>query len=97
MRMGDSTSRPWAIWLISRDESLPNYQVFYYDDRQVSRIYEMSLANGVWKMWRESPGFWQRYEGQVSADGNTITAQWEKSKDGSRWEHDFDIRYTRKK
>ncbi len=95
MRMGERTSRPWAIWLISRDETHPNYQVLYYDDRQVSRIYEMSFANGVWKMWREAPDFWQRYEGQVSADGNTITAQWEKSNDGVQWEHDFDIRYTR--
>ncbi len=95
MHVGDKPRTPWAIWLISRDESRPGYQMFYYDDRQVSRIYAMSFENGLWKMWRESPGFWQRYEGKVSEDGNTITAQWEKSNDGTSWEHDFDVRYTR--
>ena len=95
IRMGDPPDAPWAIWLISRDESRPDYQVFYYDDRQVSRIYEMSLNNDQWKIWRESPGFWQRYEGKISNDRNMITAQWEKSTDGLHWEHDFDVRYTR--
>ncbi len=93
MRMGTRT--PDAIWLIGRDESTGEYRVLYYDARRVSRIYEMSFSEGVWKMWRQSPGFWQRYEGQVSADDNTITARWEKSKDGLAWEHDFNITYTR--
>jgi len=96
MRMGDkSTSPPQALWLIGRDDSTPNYTVLYYDARCVSRVYEMSFSEGVWKMWREAPGFWQRYEGTVSKDGKTITAHWEKSSDGSRWEHDFDVTYTK--
>jgi hypothetical protein len=46
-------------------------------------------------MWREAPGFWQRYEGAVSQNGKTITAHWEKSSDGARWEHDFEVLYTK--
>lgn len=95
LRMGDRPSPPWAIWLISRDQERPGYSAFYYDDRQVSRIYEMSFADGVWKMWRDSPGFSQRYEGKLSRDGNTITAEWQRSQDGLNWEHDFDVKYTR--
>ncbi len=86
---------PDAIWLIGRDDSTADYTVLYYDSRRVSRVYQMSFSDGVWKMWRESPDFWQRYEGKVSDDGKTITARWEKSKDGATWEHDFDITYTR--
>ena len=86
---------PDAIWLISRDESTPNYLVFYYDNRKVSRVYEMSFSDGIWKMWRNSPGFSQRFEGNFSEDGNTITARWENSSDGSTWEHDFDVTYTK--
>ena len=86
---------PDAIWLIGRDESNPNYTVLYYDSRKVSRIYEMSFLNGEWKMWRNSPGFSQRYTGKLSKDGNTITASWEKSVDGKNWEHDFNITYAR--
>ncbi len=96
MRMGDKPpSPPTAIWLIGRDESRPDYTVLYYDARSVSRVYEMSFSESVWKMWRESPGFWQRYEGKLSNDGDTITAHWEKSSDGTAWEHDFDITYRR--
>ena len=91
MRMGDD-----ATWLISRDNSSRDYKVFYYDSRKVSRIYEMSFSEAIWKMWRNSPNFSQRYEGKISKDGNTITAKWEKSTDGINWEHDFDVSYTRK-
>ena len=96
MRMGDKPAGPPAAqWLISRDESIPNYSVFYYDSRSVSRVYEMSFSEGVWKMWRNAPGFYQRYEGTVSKNGKTITARWEKSGDGAAWEHDFDVTYTK--
>jgi len=96
MRQGEqSGAPPSARWVIGRDESGPDYKVLYADDRGVSRIYEMSLSDGLWKVWRDNPGFSQRYEGRVSPDRKTIVAHWEKSFDGVAWEHDFDITYTR--
>ena len=96
MRMGDKPAdAPAALWLISRDESISNYIVLYYDSRSVSRVYEMSFSEGVWKMWRNAPGFCQRYEGTVSEDSKTIAARWEKSSDGPTWEHDFDVTYAK--
>jgi hypothetical protein len=86
---------PDAIWLMGRDESTPSYVVLYYDNRKVSRVYEMSFSDGTWKMWRNSPDFSQRFEGKLSEDGNTITAHWQKSSDGSTWEHDFDVTYVK--
>lgn len=88
---------PDAIWLFSRDEVQANHTVLYYDARKVSRVYEMSFSEGVWKIWRNSPGFSQRFEGKISDDGNSITAHWEISSDDSTWEHDFDVTYTRVK
>lgn len=94
MYMGERPpGTPDATWLISRDESVPHYHTFYYDTRKVSRVYEMSFSDGIWKMWRNSSDFSQRFEGQVSKDGKTITAHWEKSSDGLTWEHDFDVKY----
>jgi len=96
MYMGNKPpSTPDAIWLISRDESTTNYTVLYYDNRKVSRVYEMSFSADIWKMWRNSPDFSQRFEGRFSNDGNIITALWEKSGDGATWEHDFDVTYTK--
>ena len=96
MRMGDRPPNPpAAVWLISRDESDTTYKVFYYDNRHVSRIYEMSFGENVWRWWRDSPNFSQRFTASISEDGNAITGQWEKSSDGVAWEHDFDVTYSR--
>jgi len=92
---GKPLSPPAALWLISRDEAVPNYTVLYYDSRSVSRVYEMSFSEGEWKMWRNAPGFCQRYEGVVSKNGEAITAHWARSNDGTTWEHDFDVTYTK--
>ena len=45
MRQGaQSGTPPSARWAIGRDESSPYCKVLYCDNRGVSRIYEMSLA-----------------------------------------------------
>lgn len=86
---------PSATLLISRDDTTDIYTVFHYDSRGVSRVYEMSLQGSVWKIWRQAPGFHQRFAGTLSEDRNSIRAAWEKSADGMQWEHDFDLIYTR--
>jgi hypothetical protein len=97
-RMGEKlSSAPQATWLIGRDESTPNYTALYYDSRSVSRVYQLSFSDGIWKLWREAPNFWQRFEGKLSKDGKIIKAHWEKSEDGTTWEHDFDLTYTKLK
>lgn len=86
---------PTSTWVIGRDDSGDTYTALYYDSRGVSRVYQMSFGQGVWKLWREAPGFWQRYSGTLGDDGRSITGAWEKSPDGSSWELDFDLVYTR--
>src|SRR5260370_8988484 len=52
---------PQALWLMSRDDSTPNYTVLSYDARSVSRVYKMSFSEGVWKMGRQPPAFSHRH------------------------------------
>ena len=87
---------PTALSVIGHDDTLEPCSMLYADERGVARIYQMSLEGGVWKMWRDSPGFLQRVTGTFSADGNTITCHGELSRDGSNWEQDLDVTYTRK-
>jgi hypothetical protein len=86
---------PHGVWIIGTDDAAGTYCVLHYDSRGVSRIYQMSLSDGVWKVWRDFPDFSQRFEGKFSEDRNTITAHWDKSFEGSTWEHDFDLTYTK--
>lgn len=86
---------PRSTAVIGADDEAGTYRMLYYDSRGVSRIYRMTFSGGIWTLWRDSPGFSQRFHGTFSEDGKTITAYWEKSTDSSTWEHDFDLTYTR--
>ena len=84
---------PRAIAIIGPDDSADTYCMLYFDSRGVSRIYQMSFQGNAWKMWRNFPGFSQRFIGKFEDNDIRITARWEKSTDGSLWEHDFDVTY----
>src|SRR5436309_1557323 len=43
---------PNAVGVIGRDDSIEVYSMLYFDSRGVSRIYKMSLKEGIWKLWR---------------------------------------------
>ena len=86
---------PRSTAVVGPDEGAETYRMLYYDSRGVSRIYRMSLSGGIWTLWREFAGFSQRYNGVFSENGRIITAYWEKSGDGSNWERDFDLTYTK--
>ncbi len=77
------------------DDELGRYWMLYADGRGVRRVYGMTLAGGVWTMWREAPGFHQRFTGRFSADGGTITGGWEGSRDGVTWTPDFQVTYVK--
>ena len=86
---------PNALSVIGHDDSVETCSMLYSDERGVARIYQMSLEGGVWKMWRDAPGFSQRMTGTFSDAGNTIPWHGELSYDGSTWEQDLDITFTR--
>lgn len=73
----------------------PLFTQRYFDSRGVHRVYAMTLDSGVWRLWRSSPGFDQRFSGQFSGDGTTIEGTWETSSDGLTWERDIALRYHR--
>ena len=84
---------PDGLMIVGADPESGGYTQHYYDSRGVARVYQMSLAAGVWKVWRDAPGFWQRYTGLISADGTSVTGAWEYSPDGVSWRHDFSLTY----
>jgi hypothetical protein len=65
----------------------------YYDSRGVHRVYGMSVDQGVWRMWRDAPGFSQRFEGTLGED--TIAGLWQLSRDDSSWDDDLMITFHR--
>lgn len=84
-----------AVWLIGVDEVTERFTALYADSRDVFRVYAMTLRGGVWKIWRDTPGFSQRFTGTFHGDGDSIDGGWESSEDGNEWEVDFDVTYTK--
>ena len=69
----------------------------YFDQRGVYRVYIANVDQETWRYWRDAPtpDFSQRFTGTFSEDGNTITGQGQLSRDGTTWEDDLALDYTR--
>ena len=88
---------PDSLCIYSADPYLQHY----YDSRGVIRVYEMTLDDhGRWTLQRRKPdftplSFHQRWTATFEEGGSVIRGTWETSEDGERWEHDFELTYTK--
>ncbi len=85
---------PVGKWVIGVDDDHHTYSVLYHDNRDVSRIFEMSFINGVVDIWRYKPGFSQRLMATLEGKGE-LTGEWLYSSDGVSWHRDYRVRYSR--
>lgn len=82
-----------TVTVIGLDDTAETFTALYTDARGVSRVYAMTLAEDVWTMWRAAPGFNQRFRATVAP--GTIAGAWEMSPDGTNWNVDFHLTYTK--
>jgi hypothetical protein len=88
----DVPEAPDGVAVIGCDGISDAYRQLYTDDRDVQRVYAMSLTGGVWKLWRDGEPFSQRFTGTFSTDGRAIAGRWEIERDGE-WRTDFELTY----
>ncbi len=91
----DEPGVPSGIAIIGSDDTAGQFFMLYFDERGVSRQYETSLQDNIWKMWRNAPGFSQRFTGRIVDNGSTIIGEWELSRDDSTWPKDLELTYKR--
>lgn len=84
-----------ATWIFGSDDPSKGQTVLYYDTRSATRVYHSTLHDGTWTVWRDAPGFSQRFTGHIDEGGNVIEGAWESAGDGVSWKHDFDLTYRR--
>jgi hypothetical protein len=73
----------------------PDLSMHYFDSRGVFRLYSASIEEGVWRIWRNAPGFSQRFTGTFDND-DTLEGLWQCSADDATWEDDLRINYRRR-
>jgi hypothetical protein len=92
---------PDSVAIIGPDPGGETYTYHYFDSRGVVRVYAMTFRDGLWTLLRDTPDFTplsfsQRFTGTFADDGTAIHGQWEKtSGEGTSWELDFDLTFTR--
>ncbi len=91
----DEAEIPSGIAVFGSDDATKEYFMLYFDERNVSRKYEVSFRDNILNWWRNAPGFSQRNSWTINNNGQTITGKGELSKDGSTWEKDLEQTFTR--
>ena len=95
----DHPDFPDSISVIGATQPDGGLAQHYFDTRGVHRLFDMTFANGVWTLDRKASGpkdFDQRMKATFSADGNTITAEWEaRDSETHEMRPDFAVTYRR--
>ena len=93
----DEEKIPSGIAIFGSDDATGEFIMLYFDERKVSRKYEVSFQDNVFKWWRNDPEFSQRFTWELTDNGNTIISKGEMCKDGTIWEKDLELTYKRAK
>ena len=91
----DEPEVPSGIAIISGDDSSDVLTMLYFDQRSVSRRYEIKMEGNAATWWRNSPEISQRCTITVSDDGNSMQTKGEFSKDNGPWGQDLEQTFTR--
>ena len=93
----DDPRFPSGVAIIGSDDEAGTFTMLYFDQREVSRRYEVTIDAAVIRWERITPAFSQRFALTISADGNTMHGTGQMSQNGGAWGPDLELTYTRVK
>ena len=86
---------PDGVAVFGSDDASRKYYMLYFDERGVSRKYEVKLLKDGLMWSRDDPKFRQRFTITIADDGRTMEGKGRMSKDGGRWEDDLSLSFSR--
>jgi hypothetical protein len=93
----DEPGIPSSISLIGSDDAADTFTMLYFDERAISRRFEVAMEGAELRWWRTAPRFSQRFVLTVAPDGESLHSVSSLSKDDVTWEQDLELSYTRVK
>jgi hypothetical protein len=84
---------PDAISVIGAPEAGDGLVMEYFDSRGVRRTYGVSLDEGELRMWRDEPGFDQRFSATPARD--SFEGLWQVAETPGEWRDDLKVVYRR--
>jgi hypothetical protein len=94
IRSSSADKKPEDIWVIGYSDPQKKYQMFYYDQRGVARIFNMAFDGKRLFFWREDEDFYQRMTIDIKADSLHSVAEASEDK-GKTWRKDLEIAHRR--
>ncbi len=93
----DDERFPEGTAIFGSDDASGEFFMVYFDNRKVSRKYDVACQDNVIRWWRNAPNFSQRYAWKFADNDDSIIQRGEMCKDGSTWEGDLELTYRRVK
>lgn len=91
----DEPRFPDGIEIFGSDDVANKFFMLHFDERGVSRKFEVTISGNQLKWWRDEPSFSQRYILTIEDNGNKIVSKGEMSQNGAAWEKDLELTYIR--
>lgn len=91
----DDPRFPDGIAIFGSDDAAKTVFINYFDERGVSRKYDISIDADGFTMQRIDPAFSQRMTFKIGAGGHRIVSKGEMCRDGGDWEDDLSVIYDR--
>src|SRR4051794_20928036 len=85
---------PDSICVIGPPEAGDGLVMEYFDSRGVRRTYGISLDDGVLRMWRDAPGFDQRFSATLGKEA--FGGLWQIAETPGDWRDDLRVTYRRR-
>jgi len=90
----DEPGIPSGISIFGSDDATGQFFMLYFDERGISRKYDVAISEKHITWWRDDPTFSQRATLTIE-DSNHIVSKGEMSRDGAEWESDLALTYSR--
>lgn len=93
----DEPRFPDGIEIFGSDDIANKFFMLHFDERGVSRKFDVTIHGNQITWWRDEPSFRQRFMLTIEENGNKLVGKGEMSKAGGSWEKDLELTYTRVK
>jgi hypothetical protein len=83
------------VAVFGSDDVIKTYFMLYFDERGVSRKYDVTIADDLLTWRRDESSLSQRTTIAIEDEGNKMVGKGEMSRDGAAWEDDLSLTYLR--
>ncbi|HTJ45896.1 MAG TPA: hypothetical protein VL463_27520 [Kofleriaceae bacterium] len=92
----DEPEIPDGVAVFGSDDEHGTHSMLYFDERKVSRRYEVEVRDDGLRWSRDSSKLAQRYDLRIVDGGARMIGKGELSRDGASWEGDLSLTYERR-